>query len=81
MKKVVLITGASSKIGEAISRELIKDYEVILHYNTNENRITTLKEELEKKTKEELISIVIQMQVDIQEERDEIYRRRLLDTF
>lgn len=39
------------------------------------------KEELEKKTKEELISIVIQMQVDIQEERDEIYRRRLLDTF
>lgn len=39
------------------------------------------KEELEKKTKEELISIVIQMQIDIQEERGEIYRRRLLDTF
>jgi hypothetical protein len=38
------------------------------------------KEELEKKTKEELISIVIQMQIDIQEERDEIYRRSLLDT-
>lgn len=38
------------------------------------------KEELEKKTKEELISIVIQMQVDIQEERDEIYRRHLSDT-
>lgn len=38
------------------------------------------KEELEKKTKEELISIVIQMQIDIQEERDEIYRRHLSDT-
>ena len=39
------------------------------------------KEELEKKTKEELISIIIKMQTDIKEERDEIYRRRLLDTF
>lgn len=39
------------------------------------------KEELEKKTKEELIDIIIQIQIDIQEERDEIYRRRLLDTF
>lgn len=38
------------------------------------------KEELEKKTKEELISIIIQMQIDIREERDEIYRRHLLDT-
>jgi len=38
------------------------------------------KEELEKKTKEELISIIIQMQIDIREERDEIYRRSLLDT-
>jgi hypothetical protein len=38
------------------------------------------KEELEKKTKEELISIIIKMQIDIQEERDEIYRRSLLDT-
>jgi hypothetical protein len=39
------------------------------------------KGELEKKTKEELISIIIQMQIDIREERDEIYRRSLLDTF
>ena len=57
MKKVVLITGASSKIGEAISRELIKDYEVILHYNTNENRITTLKEELEKEYNKKELTI------------------------
>lgn len=39
------------------------------------------KEELEKKTKEELVNIIIKMQIDIREERDEIYRRRLLDTF
>lgn len=39
------------------------------------------KEELEEKTKEELISIIIKMQIDIKEERDEIYRRSLLDTF
>lgn len=38
------------------------------------------KEELEKKTKEELVNIIIKMQIDIREERDEIYRRRLLDT-
>lgn len=31
------------------------------------------KEELEKKTKEELIDIIIQIQIDIVEERDEIY--------
>ena len=39
------------------------------------------KKELKKKTKEELISIIIKMQIDIKEERDEIYRRSLLDTF
>lgn len=57
MKKVVLITGASSKIGEAISRELIKDYEVILHYNTNKNRIATLKEKLEKEYNKKVLTI------------------------
>lgn len=44
------------------------------------SKMQLYKEELEKKTKEELISIVIQMQIDIQEERDEIYRRSLSDT-
>lgn len=39
------------------------------------------KKELKKKTKEELINIIIKMQIDIREERDEIYRRSLLDTF
>lgn len=39
------------------------------------------KKELKKKTKEELINIIIKMQIDIREEGDEIYRRRLLDTF
>lgn len=31
------------------------------------------KEELKKKTKEELIDIIIQIQIDIVEERNEIY--------
>lgn len=31
------------------------------------------KEELEKKTKEELIDIIVQMQIDIVEERNDIY--------
>lgn len=31
------------------------------------------KEELEKKTKEELIDIIIQIQIDIVEERNDIY--------
>lgn len=31
------------------------------------------KEELEKKTKEELVDIIIQIQIDIVEERNEIY--------
>lgn len=31
------------------------------------------KEELEKKTKEELIDIIVQMQIDIIEERNEMY--------
>ena len=39
------------------------------------------KKELKKKTKKELINIIIKMQIDIKEERDEIYRRSLLDTF
>ena len=33
------------------------------------------KEELEKKTKEELVNIIIKMQIDIREERDEIYQK------
>ena len=47
---------------------------------TEEKDAAKQKAEIEKKTKEELISIVIQMQIDIQEERDEIYRESLSDT-
>jgi len=32
-----------------------------------------IKEELEKKTKEELIDIIVQMQIDIIEERNELF--------
>ena len=48
---------------------------------TKEELEKKTKEELVKKTKEELVNIIIKMQIDIREERDEIYRRRLLDTF
>ena len=37
MRKTVLVTGSSSGIGKEIARILAKDYDVILHYNSNEN--------------------------------------------
>ena len=63
-----------------------KQFDNIIHGKSpkteREKEIDKLaREELEKKTKEELINIIIKMQIDIREERDEIYRRRLLDTF
>ena len=49
MRKTVLVTGSSSGIGKEIARILAKDYDVILHYNSNENSTRLLKEELDKK--------------------------------
>ena len=48
MRKTVLVTGSSSGIGKEIARILAKDYDVILHYNSNENSTKLLKEELDK---------------------------------
>ena len=48
MRKTVLVTGSSSGIGKEIARILAKDYDVILHYNSNENSTRLLKEELDK---------------------------------
>ena len=48
MRKTVLVTGSSSGIGKEIARILAKDYDIILHYNSNENSTRLLKEELNK---------------------------------
>ena len=48
MRKTVLVTGSSSGIGKEIARILAKHYDVILHYNSNENSTRLLKEELDK---------------------------------
>ena len=43
MKKIVLITGASSDIGSEIASLLGDSYEVILHYNNNYDEVMKLK--------------------------------------
>ncbi len=47
MKKVVLVTGASSGIGREIANLLVKDYEVIIHYNNNYDKAKALKDNLD----------------------------------
>lgn len=48
MKKIVLITGASSDIGSEIAFLLRDSYEVILHYNNNYDEVMKLKDKLDK---------------------------------
>lgn len=42
MQKNVLILGASGDIGSAIASQLVKDYHLILHYNSNQSRMEEL---------------------------------------
>lgn len=66
MKKVVLVTGSSSGIGREIARTLAKNYEVILHYNSNEDNVITLKNELDKKYNNDFLMV----KCDLSKEKD-----------
>lgn len=66
MKKVVLVTGSSSGIGREIARTLAKNYEVILHYNSNEDNVVTLKNELDKKYNNDFLMV----KCDLSKEKD-----------
>lgn len=57
MRRTVLITGTSSGIGREIARVLAENYDVILHYNNNENSIKLLKKELEEKHNRDILAI------------------------
>lgn len=66
MKKVVLVTGASSGIGREIANTLAKDYEVIIHYNSNYDNALKLKKELDKKYNNDFMMI----KCDLSKEED-----------
>jgi 3-oxoacyl-[acyl-carrier protein] reductase len=52
MNKSVLITGACGGIGEAMCREFAKEgYDVVIHYNSSEDKALALKNELENSYK------------------------------
>ncbi len=69
MKEYVLITGASGGIGSAIARAFaLTGYGVILHYNTNEDKINAL----EKLFKDNGIS-AISIKADLEKDEDIIH--------
>ena len=57
MKKIVLVTGASSGIGREITKKLASDYEVIIHYNNNYGNALSLKEELDTKYNKDFLMV------------------------
>ena len=72
MRKTVLVTGSSSGIGKEIARILAKDYDVILHYNSNENSTRLLKEELDKEYNRDYL--MVKCDLSKEEEIDNMLR-------
>lgn len=77
MRKTVLVTGSSSGIGKEIARILAKDYDVILHYNSNENSTRLLKEELDKEYNRDYLMVKCDLskEEEIDNMLDIIYNR------
>lgn len=77
MRKTVLVTGSSSGIGKEIARILAKDYDIILHYNSNENSTRLLKKELDKEYNRDYLMVKCDLskEEEIDNMLDIIYNR------
>ena len=64
--KNVLVTGATSEVGQAICKRLASNNNIIIHYHTKKEEAFRLKEELEKKYNNKCICI----EADLTKEKD-----------
>lgn len=77
MRRVILVTGASSGIGKEIVRVLGEEDDTIIHYNKNEEEALKLKRELEDKYKREFLIVKCDLakEEEIDKMLDIIYQR------
>lgn len=77
MKKTILLTGATSKIGQEIARKLNKDYELILHYHNNYSQVLSLKKELSAENNQDLLIVKcdLRKEEEINNMLDKVYKR------